>query len=170
MGRRESCTIEGECLPQDSKQKLVFSGESPLKRVKVFIAGAMTGMEACCVSAEWFFSLEGQKNWIQTSDLCPARMVRGVGVGGSCERILIKGCFTFRYSILQTQAISLEPREFLWTYSRRWGFPRFNRLCISSLPSPSFASAAAGDLHPLCPALGAAACGNRIALRVFAGD
>lgn len=52
MGKRESRTIEGECLSQDSKQKLVLSGESPLKRAKVFIVGATTGMEACGVSAE----------------------------------------------------------------------------------------------------------------------
>lgn len=34
----------------------------------------------------------------------------------------------------------------------------------------SFAVVAADGLHPLCPALGAAAQGDRITLSVFAGD
>lgn len=56
LGRRELGTAEGEYLFQDSKQKPVVSGEIPLKRAKVFILGAITGIEACGVSADGFLS------------------------------------------------------------------------------------------------------------------
>lgn len=63
MGRTELGTVEGEYLFQDSKQKLVLLGEIPLKRAKVFILGAVTGMEACGVSGEAFLSpLKSQKS------------------------------------------------------------------------------------------------------------
>lgn len=46
---RELGTVEGDCLFQDSKQKLILSGEIPLGRVKLFILGAVSGTEACGV-------------------------------------------------------------------------------------------------------------------------
>lgn len=55
VGRRELGTVEREYLFQDSKQKLVLLGEIPLKRAKVFTLGAVTGMEACGVSARGIF-------------------------------------------------------------------------------------------------------------------
>lgn len=58
---RELGTVEGDCLFQDSKQKLILSREIPLGRAKVFILGAVCGTETCGVSGEGFFSLEGQE-------------------------------------------------------------------------------------------------------------
>lgn len=53
-------TVEGDCLFQDNKQKPILSGEIPLERAKVFILGAVSGLEACGVSREGFFSQESQ--------------------------------------------------------------------------------------------------------------
>lgn len=75
-------------------------------------------MEACGVSGEGFFSLESQECQMQTSGLCPARMLRVVW-GGCCEGILTKGSFTFRYRMLQAWDLSSESKEFFWMQSRR---------------------------------------------------
>lgn len=91
---------------------------SPLERAKVFILGAVSGMEACGVSGEGFFSLESQECQMQTSGLCPARMLRVVW-GGCCEGILTKGSFAFRYRMLQAWDLSSESKEFFWMQSRR---------------------------------------------------
>lgn len=112
-------TVEGDCLFQGSKQKLILSGEIALLwRAKVFILGAVSGMEACGVSGEGFFSLESQECQMQTSGLCPARMLRVVW-GGCCEGILTKGSFAFRYRMLQAWDLSSESKEFFWMQSRR---------------------------------------------------
>lgn len=100
---RELGTVEGDYLFQDSKQKLILSGEIPLERAKVFILGAVSGTEACAVSLERDFSLWKARS-VECRQ-CPTRMLRVVGgaaVRGSSQRAPLLSdtghCRTFPWS------------------------------------------------------------------------